>query len=150
MTTPWYRSSFSGSADSCVEVRFHDDKVLIRDSKYHTSGANPIIALTSGEWIDFLSSLDGGTRRDRTAGPLGIVTTGTDTSLVEAKSGIILTFSSFEWLAFVTGVKAGEFDGTQHFAPRTPTSHQWLLIVGQIAGIVAAVCAVIGLLILLL
>ncbi|GAA2971378.1 DUF397 domain-containing protein [Actinokineospora diospyrosa] len=52
MTTKWFKSSFSGAAnDNCVEVRFTEGPVAVRDSK------NPSATLAIPTWRQFLSSL---------------------------------------------------------------------------------------------
>ena len=51
----WFKSSFSASNSYCVEVRFDDAVVRIRDTKDH--GQGPIITVTAGAWIAFLDEL---------------------------------------------------------------------------------------------
>jgi hypothetical protein len=47
----WFKSSFSNGNATCVEVRFGDDHVSVRDSK---DPAGPILTFTSREWTAFL------------------------------------------------------------------------------------------------
>jgi hypothetical protein len=55
----WRKSSHSQGSEHCVEVRFTDDSVYVRDSKYLRDPANdpaaqPIIAVPADEWDSFL------------------------------------------------------------------------------------------------
>ena len=52
---PWFKSSYSSSSVSCVEVRFDGDAVLVRDSKNRAHG--PSLAVTTTEWAAFLDEL---------------------------------------------------------------------------------------------
>jgi hypothetical protein len=47
----WFKSSFSNGNATCVEVRFDDDHVAVRDSK---DPAGPILTFPRGEWTAFL------------------------------------------------------------------------------------------------
>lgn len=47
----WFKSSFSNGNATCVEVRFDDDRVSVRDSK---DPAGPILTFPRGEWTAFL------------------------------------------------------------------------------------------------
>ncbi|MEV0355650.1 DUF397 domain-containing protein [Nocardia sp. NPDC050697] len=54
----WFKSSFSGGSNECVEVAHLDDgRVGVRDSK-NTSG--PALVLTPGEWAAFTAGVRGG------------------------------------------------------------------------------------------
>ncbi len=55
--TPWFTSSYSNAAATCVEVRFDGDAVLVRDSKNRVHG--PTLAVTATEWAAFLDGLAG-------------------------------------------------------------------------------------------
>ncbi|MQY20073.1 DUF397 domain-containing protein [Nocardia macrotermitis] len=55
----WRKSSYSTGSDHCVEVKFADDTVYIRDSKYLRNPANtpanqPILAVPAADWDNFL------------------------------------------------------------------------------------------------
>lgn len=52
---PWFTSSYSVNATECVEVRFAEDAVLVRDSKNRAH--SPILAVTTTEWTAFLDGL---------------------------------------------------------------------------------------------
>jgi uncharacterized protein DUF397 len=47
----WFKSSFSNGSQTCVEVRFDDDHVSVRDSKDPTGA---ILTFTRTEWTAFL------------------------------------------------------------------------------------------------
>ncbi len=53
--TSWFKSSYSNAAATCVEVRFVEDAVLVRDSKNHPHG--PTLAVTTDQWAAFLDEL---------------------------------------------------------------------------------------------
>ncbi|MGN2635117.1 DUF397 domain-containing protein [Nocardia takedensis] len=106
----WFTSSRSNNGNQCVEVRFVGDAVQIRDSKYRRDPANlpadePIITVTTAEWTAFLTALAADAPTDRpTARP------GVDGGTVLRHGDIALTYTPAEWLAFVAGVRDGEFD----------------------------------------
>jgi hypothetical protein len=52
---PWFTSSYTNAAATCVEVRFDGDAVLVRDSKNRAHG--PTLAVTTTEWAAFLDGL---------------------------------------------------------------------------------------------
>ena len=53
--TSWFKSSYSDTSTSCVEVRFAGDAVLVRDSKNRAHG--PTLAMTTTAWAAFLEGL---------------------------------------------------------------------------------------------
>jgi hypothetical protein len=53
----WFKSSFSNGNATCVEVRFDDDRVSVRDSK---DQAGPILTFTRSEWTAILHSTAAG------------------------------------------------------------------------------------------
>jgi hypothetical protein len=54
----WYKSSFSGSGNHCVEVRIMPDgEVAVRDSK---DQAGPALMFTTAEWAAFLAGAQQG------------------------------------------------------------------------------------------
>lgn len=115
-TTPpnpgWFKASFSSQSSSCVEVRFAEDEVLVRDSKYHGDPTfQPMIAIPTASWHRFLAIATGATTDDGTV--LGIPTIEYDpstghTSLRDA-TGTALDYTPAEWAAFTAGVGSGEF-----------------------------------------
>lgn len=60
MSTPdrdWFTSSRSANNAACVEVRFVDGGVGVRDSKDHSG---PALTFTSHAWTNFLSTSHAG------------------------------------------------------------------------------------------
>ncbi len=51
----WFKSSFSNGSQTCVEVKFDDGTVLVRDSKDRRDTDRPIIIVTSPGWFTFLA-----------------------------------------------------------------------------------------------
>jgi Domain of unknown function (DUF397) len=52
---PWFKSSYSDNSLGCVEVRFAEDAVVVRDSKNRAHG--PTLAVPTTEWAAFLDGL---------------------------------------------------------------------------------------------
>ncbi|MGH3875291.1 MAG: DUF397 domain-containing protein [Pseudonocardiaceae bacterium] len=52
---PWFKSGYSSSSVSCVEVRFAGDAVLVRDSKNRAD--SPILAVATTQWAAFIDGL---------------------------------------------------------------------------------------------
>ncbi|MGH3614373.1 MAG: DUF397 domain-containing protein [Pseudonocardia sp.] len=110
----WFKSSFSNGSGTCVEVRFHDDLVSIRDSKHprrpaHDPSNEPIITVSVEEWTAFLDELAG----HAIAGPEGslVVEDGPHGPLLRAtRQRTALRFTHAEWHAYLAGVHAHEFD----------------------------------------
>jgi hypothetical protein len=110
----WLKSTFSTGSCTCVEVRFEENGVSIRDSKYrrdpnHDLALEPVIAISDPTWETFLSEVRG----DMPAGANGALgmehsADGTVTlrSLAEDTA---LVYTPEEWSAFVAGVKANQF-----------------------------------------
>ena len=51
--TPWIKASRSNEHGSCVEMRRHDDRIEVRDTK--DNGTGPVLRFTPAEfaaWID--------------------------------------------------------------------------------------------------
>ena len=64
-TRTWFKSSFSGNDDCCVEVNIAPDHVLVRDSKFQRGGSNdstqqPILEYTTDEWRAFVAGVKAG------------------------------------------------------------------------------------------
>jgi hypothetical protein len=53
----WFKSSFSNGNATCVEVRFDDDHVSVRDGK---DPASAVLTFTRTEWAAFLRSTTAG------------------------------------------------------------------------------------------
>ncbi|MDR7303516.1 DUF397 domain-containing protein [Haloactinomyces albus] len=113
--TDWFKSSHSNPSQDCVEVKFGEGLVSIRDSKYRRDPANspanePIIRVTSEEWLAFLGELTGS--RTVGGGVLSVETTAQGMRLLRsARSGTTLLYTEPEWQSFLAGVRAHEFDG---------------------------------------
>lgn len=52
----WFKSSYSNAAGACVEIKFGDRAVLVRDSKDKRAG-QPTLSVTATEWRSFLSNV---------------------------------------------------------------------------------------------
>ncbi|WP_167484999.1 DUF397 domain-containing protein [Nocardia terpenica] len=108
MDTNFFKSTYSGGNQSCVEVAHRDDVVLIRDSKYiGPTDEQPIVSLSSAHWTAMLNlalSHKSGQADSVTVSihPDGGATiTGQDAALV---------YTPDEWDAFTKGVADGQFD----------------------------------------
>lgn len=110
----WFKSAYSTGGDSCVEVQFDGDSVLIRDSKYRRDSANdlaaePIIVVTAAQWHSFLD-VAAGHSTDIVEPAIASEADGC-TSL---RSGdVTLTYTPAEWAAFTAGVLQGDFAPAQ-------------------------------------
>ncbi|MFI1460309.1 DUF397 domain-containing protein [Nocardia carnea] len=111
MRSSWYKSSFSGSEHTCVEVRFAGKTVFIRDSKYRRNPGNdparqPVIEVPISRWEAFLASaVTPGTTSDPEL-PVVISSAFGVTVSAAQKS---LRFTNDEWSAFIAGIVGGEF-----------------------------------------
>ncbi|MEG8179439.1 DUF397 domain-containing protein [Nocardia terpenica] len=109
----WFKASFSTDSSNCVEIRFGDGVVLIRDSKYlrdpaNDSAAQPFISIPARDWPAFLDAargFDGTIRRGLPA----IEHHASGEVSLHAADGTTLTYTAAEWTAFVSGIRAGEF-----------------------------------------
>jgi hypothetical protein len=59
---PWFKSSYSNGAASCIEVRFVGDVVQIRDTKFRRDSANtgtaqPTLQIDAANWRHFLAAI---------------------------------------------------------------------------------------------
>ncbi|ATL65380.1 DUF397 domain-containing protein [Nocardia terpenica] len=111
--TGWFKSSLSNETQTCVEIRFAGDTVLIRDSKYLRDPANdpatqPIIPIPTTDWPAFLSAATGSeTKADHNLPTIDHHPSGEVT--IRAANGTTLTYTAPEWSAFTTGIHANEF-----------------------------------------
>ncbi|MFX0576917.1 DUF397 domain-containing protein [Nocardia nepalensis] len=114
MDTHFFKSTYSGGNQSCVEVAHRDDIVLIRDSKY-TGPADdqPILSVTAAQWPIMLDLA-----LSRMSGKLGdtmTVTVHHDGGATIIGPGITgqrmaLVYTADEWDAFAKGIADGQFD----------------------------------------
>ncbi|QYC45238.1 hypothetical protein Nocox_38440 [Nonomuraea coxensis DSM 45129] len=56
-STGWFKATFSDNGGGCVEVAFHADLVLVRDSK---DPHGPVLRFTVPEWDAFLCGVYAG------------------------------------------------------------------------------------------
>ena len=111
----WFKSSFSNSSQTCVEVCLHAGLVSIRDSKNRgprrtlDRSRQPILTVTAREWADFLHNLTDGAI-DSGRGPLTIDHGPNGTDMRAAGQNPTLKFTPAEWHAYLEGVHAHEFD----------------------------------------
>ncbi|WP_433626462.1 DUF397 domain-containing protein [Nocardia sp. CA-120079] len=110
----WRTSSYSGTnGGQCVQVAFGERSVFIRDSKYLRDPANdpatqPTIAVSAEDWNAFLRAANG-TEPDAWRDLPIITRHGSGEVTVQAADGITLSYTAAEWVAFVAGVRDGEF-----------------------------------------
>ncbi|MEV6336968.1 DUF397 domain-containing protein [Nocardia vinacea] len=107
MSVAWFKSTFSGSETTCVEVAHRSDAVLIRDSKY-PNNTSPIITVPAERWAMVLD-LALGKNSGPAAGVL-TVTVDQDGGATLSSDSVTLVFNADEWDAFAKGVADGQFD----------------------------------------
>lgn len=56
--TGWHKSSYSGNANSCVEIGHAAGGVGVRDTKQH--GRGPVLEFSPAEWQAFLAGVRDG------------------------------------------------------------------------------------------
>ena len=111
----WFKSSYSSSACTCVEVRFDPrGRVGIRDSKYLLDQANcrldqPVIMMSMATW----ERLSGDLLTDQSnvvAGSVEVRIAADGSATFHCLcTGVILAYDANEVAAFTAGVQAGEF-----------------------------------------
>jgi len=105
--TEWFTSSRTTNAEACVEVRFDGDDVHVRDTK--DNGRGPILSVPAIDWPSFLIDV----RDDRTNASAPLLferTSDGGARLFSIGHPAVLTYTAKEWIAFVEGVRDGEFD----------------------------------------
>ncbi|WP_025353445.1 DUF397 domain-containing protein [Nocardia nova] len=108
----WFKSSRSNDGTNCVEIKFTDHRVLVRDSKFLRDPANdpqaqPIIAVPADLWsrvLDLALSSKSGSVDDALT-----LTVHSDDSATLRGGNTELVYTPAEWDAFVKGVADGEF-----------------------------------------
>lgn len=60
LAAPWFKSSYSNGAASCIEVRFVGDVVQVRDTKFRRDPASadttqPTLQVDATHWRRFLA-----------------------------------------------------------------------------------------------
>lgn len=58
LTNDWNKSTRSGAAGHCVEVRKDGEAIQMRDSK--DKGAGPVLSFTTDEWNAFVGGAQDG------------------------------------------------------------------------------------------
>lgn len=111
----WFKSSKSIGASSCVEVKFVDGVVLIRDSKFTRDPNNdpacqPIISVPVYSWNTFLKNISGQSVAAISGAPAIVQHADGGASLRCRRTGVTLAYTKAEWDAFTSGVLIGEFE----------------------------------------
>jgi hypothetical protein len=111
----WFKSSRSNGGCACVEVLLDRlPTILIRDSKFRRDPSNhaapePTIAIEANQWVAFLAEVTGElVAQTNRAIAVEHDVDGT-TSLRSEADGTTLVYTADEWVAFVAGIRAGEF-----------------------------------------
>ncbi|MCM6778590.1 DUF397 domain-containing protein [Nocardia sp. CDC159] len=108
MHTEWYKSTFSGEAQTCVEIAHRSAAVLIRDSKYSGSAAGqPIISVTLRDWEPFLCLALANSSGTLGHG-LGVTVNVNGSATIKTRT-VTLTYTAEEWDAFRKGIADGQF-----------------------------------------
>lgn len=108
MSAHWFKSSFSGTEKTCVEISHRRDAVLIRDSKYTgPAEAQPVLTVAPANWSALL-----GLALNQESGAVADLTISVDQDggATVTAGEAALAFNAAEWIAFGKGVAAGEFD----------------------------------------
>lgn len=112
----WRKATASNNGGDCVELKFTDDEVLVRDSKYLRDPANdpataPMITVPLSVWQTFLNRVAALGEGDEGDGQLPLIERNADgTTSLHAADGNMLSYTAREWDAFTDGVVRGEFD----------------------------------------
>jgi len=112
----WFKSSKSVGSSSCVEIKFGDGVVLIRDSKFARDPMNdpvdqPIISVPIYSWNIFLENVSGRSVGVGSGVP-SILPLGDGGAALRCRAtGVTLSYTRAEWEAFRAGVALGEFVG---------------------------------------
>lgn len=113
ISSTWRKATRSGNSGNCVEIRFVDDLVLVRDSKYLRDAGNdaarqPIIGVPARGWRTFLDGVLSGSAAGHPGLPSIVHHTDGQVSII---AGVVtLTYTPSEWTAFCDGIRNGEFD----------------------------------------
>ncbi len=110
MSSNFFKSTFSGGDQTCVEIAHTSDSALIRDSKYTGPARNqPIISVPADHWSAVLKLA-----LNRESGTLSNVLTvtvdGDGSATLDNLQGVQLVYQTDEWDAFAKGVADGQFD----------------------------------------
>lgn len=101
------KASISGAA--CVEVRVDAESVLVRDSKQNSLDSQPVVEVSLDAWFQVLDEIAGRLPLN-TNGELRIAKADDGTAtFTSVATGVTLSYTAAEMLAFEHGVRAGEF-----------------------------------------
>lgn len=108
MSTEFFKSTFSGANQSCVEIAHRADVVLIRDSKYAgPADIQPIVEISAERWANFLElAIDG---RSLQLGEVAVTVHSAGGASI-ADLTHTLEYTSGEWDAFLKGAVDRQFD----------------------------------------
>ncbi|MFE3223550.1 DUF397 domain-containing protein [Nocardia sp. NPDC059228] len=110
MSAEFFRSTFSGSEGTCVEIAHRADRVLIRDSKYAgPSDDQPTLAIAPELWPAFLDLVLSG-NSGRIGDHLSVTISTAGGATLTNPHGTTLDYDRAEWSAFIKGVANAEFD----------------------------------------
>ncbi|MQY24336.1 DUF397 domain-containing protein [Nocardia macrotermitis] len=109
MTTEFYKSTYSGANNSCVEISHRANVVLIRDSKYTgPTASQPIVSIPAERWTEFTAlALTGTSARLDNIAVLDVQNDGSASVTGPAHA---LSYRPDEWDAFMKGIADGQFD----------------------------------------
>ncbi len=111
----WHKSSRSNGSCTCVETKFTDGTVLVRDSKYSLDPSNdpelqPILSVTEAQWMQFVGAIHNGITTTTDMALQATPTADGGMLLTTRDSDVVLTYNKAEVDAFVAGVRLHEFD----------------------------------------
>jgi hypothetical protein len=110
VSSAFFKSTFSGGDQTCVEVAHTDNVVLIRDSKYTGPARHqPIISIPAEHWPTVLELA-----LNRESGTLSNVLTiavhRDGSATLTDPRGVELAYHADEYDAFAKGIADGQFD----------------------------------------
>jgi len=112
----WFKSSYSSGSCTCVEVRYRNGVVQVRDGKARLDPDRyavepPIITVGLAEWTRLCRRLVGGAR-SAVAGSLVIRLAVNGSAAFRCmQTGVEQTYTAPEVAAFCAGLRAGELGG---------------------------------------
>ncbi|KZM74612.1 DUF397 domain-containing protein [Nocardia terpenica] len=109
--TGYTKSSFSEGGGNCVEVKFANECVLIRDSKYTgPADEQPTLPIPAASWPLFLDLILSGESGTLDSGVTIVVHPDRRATITAAD--VTLDYTPDEWDAFTKGVADGQFAHT--------------------------------------
>lgn len=108
MTTEFFKSTYSGANQSCVEIAHRDEVVLVRDSKYvGPAELQPVVRIPATHWTQFLEIALGGNSAQ--LGELALTMHHNGGASIADRSHT-LSYTPDEWDAFLKAVADRQFD----------------------------------------